>query len=291
MKRDHCSVLAVHPGAELFGSDRMFLESVNGLLSDGAEVTAALPEQGPLAEGPRAEGARIRIVPMLVVRKALLAPRCWARHPGSALRGLLPSWRLLAATTPERVYISTVIAPRWPILARLRRIRAVTHIYGAEASRRRSVSAMLYLPHLASQEVIVSGASCLRAVRRAIPVLASRCRIVLNGVAGLVDPSQLDESFGDATVEGVLASRPVNVRERSGLREAVEDYPTARVVPVDEVERIVRALTQVVEDWSHLIQQAAAGRERVLRRHAPEMYRDSVARAVLGSRHGGWEET
>lgn len=40
-------VLVVHPSAELYGSDRMTLESVRGLRDAGAAVTVVLGSDGP----------------------------------------------------------------------------------------------------------------------------------------------------------------------------------------------------------------------------------------------------
>ncbi len=54
---DQRTVLLVHPGAELFGSDRMLLESAIGLIEAGARVVVALPSSGLLVPELRAAGA------------------------------------------------------------------------------------------------------------------------------------------------------------------------------------------------------------------------------------------
>lgn len=370
------SVLVVHPGAELFGSDRMLLESVNGLVGSGAEVTVAVPEDGPLVEELRNAGANVRITSMLVLRKALMKPRGWPLLLRSAISGFVASWKLLGELSPDAVYVSTIIVPQWPLLARLRRMRAVSHIHEAEASGNRMLSTLLYLPHCASEKTLVNSEFCLSAVRRVLPRLASRCFVVLNGVAapeepslpraridgnlrvlyvgrlsprkgpdlvidaaarvrakgqsvsvtlvgtayagyewfeeGLRDqaartgievefagfrsdvwpylaeadvlavPSRLDESYGNTAVEGVLAQRPVIASNSSGLREAVKDYSTTRLVPVDDAGAIAKALLELVSEWPDLVDDAPAGRAEALRRHAPEVYRSSISHAVLG---------
>lgn len=179
----HATVLVVHPGAELFGSDRMLLESVIGLVECGTRVLVALPESGPLVAELRRAGAEVRIVPMLVLRKSLMAPRGWPRLLTSAISGLIASWRLLGETTPDAVYVSTIIVPQWPVVARLRRTRAVSHVHEAEASGSRVLNALLYLPHVASEWTLVNSDFSLGTIRKALPVLARRCRTVLNGVA------------------------------------------------------------------------------------------------------------
>ncbi len=177
-------VLAVHPGAELFGSDRMFLESVIGLLDTGARVVVALPDQGPLVPHLRDAGASIVIVPMLVLRKALMKPSGWPRLARETFRGVGAAWRLIRRLRPDAVYVSTITAPLWPVVARARRVRAVSHIHEAEASGSKIVNAALYLPHFASDQILVNSEFSRLTIRSAFPRLAARAEIVLNGVVG-----------------------------------------------------------------------------------------------------------
>jgi len=144
------TVLVAHPGAEMFGSDRMLLESVIGFVESGARVVVALPSRGLLDVALREAGAEVVIIPMLVLRKVLLTPRGLPRLFRDAFRGLGAAWRLIGSLRPEAVYVSTIIIPQWPIVARLRRTRSVSHVHEAEASGNRIVNALLYLPHLSS---------------------------------------------------------------------------------------------------------------------------------------------
>lgn len=370
------TILVAHPGAELFGSDRMLLESVRGLVESGSRVVVAVPGEGPLIDELSRSGAEVWITPMFVLRKSLMAPRKWPLLIVSALRGLIASWRLLGEVAPDAVYVSTIIVPQWPLLARLRGKRSVSHVHEAEAAGSRILSALLYLPHLASQRTLVNSLFCRAAVRRALPVLVRRCHVVLNGVEAPVDPtpprddldgrirvlylgrlsprkgpdlvieaasrlrsagrdvsvtlvgavfagyewfeqqlrdqasrtgvqvdfagfredvwpfldqsdvlvvpSRLDESFGNTAVEGILALRPVIASDSSGLREAVGDCSTARLVRVDDADAISGALQEMIDDWDRLVRDASGNRSELLRRHAPATYRAAVAREVLG---------
>lgn len=193
------TVLVVHPGAELFGSDRMLLESVIGLVEAGVRVVVALPEHGPLVEELRASGAEVVTVPMLVLRKALLKPRGWTRLVRSGVGGFAAAWRLLGRLRPDAVYVSTITIPQWPLIARLRRVPATSHVHEAEASGNRLVNTVLYLPHLASRRTLVNSAFSLETIRGALPQLARRSEIVYNGVASPDAPepprAQLDEAL------------------------------------------------------------------------------------------------
>lgn len=191
------TVLVAHPGAELFGSDRMVLESVKGLREADARVVVALPSQGPLVAELRATGAEVVIVPMLVLRKSLLKPRGWPRLVRDTLRGLGSTWRLITKVAPDVVYVSTITIPLWPVVARVRRVRAVTHVHEAESSSR-LINRMLYLPHLASRHTFVNSRFSLGTIRAALPKLAERSSVLYNGVASPAEPVPPRENIAGA---------------------------------------------------------------------------------------------
>ena len=178
------TVLVVHPSAELFGSDRMMLESVMGFIESGCRVVVVVPEQGPLIESAQRAGAEVVIAPMLVLRKALMRPSAWGRLLAESFRGMRAALSLISRVRPDVVYVSTITIPEWPILARMRGVPTVSHIHEAEASGSRLVNIALYLPHLASRRALVNSEFSLATVRRVLPRLARRASVVYNGVAG-----------------------------------------------------------------------------------------------------------
>ncbi|WP_431791787.1 glycosyltransferase [Microbacterium paraoxydans] len=183
------TVLLVHPGAEMFGSDRMLLESATGLVEAGARVVVALPSTGLLVAPLREAGAEVVILPMLVLRKVLLTPRGLPRLFRDTFRGLGSAWRLIGRLRPDAVYVSTIIIPQWPLVARLRGTRGVSHVHEAEASGNTLVNRLLYAPHLASARTLVNSRFSLDTIRRALPTLADRTRVVANGVASPEHPA------------------------------------------------------------------------------------------------------
>lgn len=176
--------LLVHPGAELFGSDRMLLESARGIVDSGARAVVALPEHGPLVEHLRGAGAEVVILPMLVLRKALLRPRGWPTLIRNTLRGAGAAWRLIGRVRPAAVYVSTITIPQWPLLARVRRVPVVSHVHEAEASGSRLINAALYAPHLAATTVLVNSEFSRTTIAAALPRAARHAELVFNGVAG-----------------------------------------------------------------------------------------------------------
>lgn len=374
---DRRTALLVHPGAEMFGSDRMLLESARGLVEAGARVVVALPGRGPLDVELRSAGAEVVIVPMLVLRKALLSPRALPTLLRDAFRGFGAAWRLIGAIRPDVIYVSTIIIPQWPVIARLRRIEAVTHVHEAEASTNRHVMRALTLPHLASQRIIVNSRFTLQTLHSTLGRAASRARIVLNGVAAtespvaprpsvdntlrllyvgrlsprkgtdlavrtaidlhrsgedvsltvvgsafdgyewyeqdlrrlaadsgadivfagyrsdiwpwladadiVVVPSRGDESFGNTSVEGILALRAVVTSDVSGLREAIEGYTRAWSFAADDQTALTMAVRKARAAWREHTPSAPADRELALRRHSPAEYRRAVRAVILPS--------
>lgn len=192
--------LLVHPGAELFGADRMLLESAIAVKASGMECVVAVPTDGQLVAALEAEGIETVTIPMLVLRKALLRPKNWRQLATNAWRGWLSAWKLITQLAPDCVYVSTVTLPQWPLIARLRRVASLTHVHEAEGSASRWVNLMLYLPHLASSTILVNSQFSLQTIERSLPSLAKRADVVDNGVAGPpTSPSAPRESL-----DGVL---------------------------------------------------------------------------------------
>lgn len=177
-------VLIVHPGAELYGADRVMLESAAGLAAAGHDVVAALPEQGPLVAALEAHGVRVVVQKMFVLRKQLLRPRHWPTLVASALGGLVASWRLISRHRPDAAYVSTVVLPQWPALLRLRRVRTITHVHEAEANAPWAMRAFLYSPQLWAHTVIANSAFTADLMHRSLPALRRKTTVVLNPVPG-----------------------------------------------------------------------------------------------------------
>lgn len=188
-------VLIAHPGAELYGADRVTLESAAGLAAAGHEVIAALPEDGPLVAALEERGVRVIVTRMFVLRKQLLRPRRWPTLIASAVGGFLDSWRLVSEHRPDAAYVSTVILPHWPLLLRLRRVPTVTHVHEAESGTPWALRAFLYLPQLWSHAVIANSRFTADLLHRSLPALRRRIRVVLNPIPGPARPAPLREQL------------------------------------------------------------------------------------------------
>lgn len=222
-RTDGETYLLVHPGAELFGSDRMLLESARGLAEVADRVVVALPEEGPLVRPLQEAGAEVVIIPLLVLRKALLRPSGWPALVRNTLRGAAAAWRLLRRVRPRAVYVSTITIPQWPIIARLRRVPVISHVHEAEASASRIVNTVLYAPHLLASTLLVNSEFSRRTIAAHLPGLARRAQLVYNGVAGPTTPEEPRETVDDLRVLYVGRLSP-----RKGVADVLTAVATLR---------------------------------------------------------------
>jgi glycosyltransferase involved in cell wall biosynthesis len=247
-------VVAVHPSAEMYGSDRMFLESVSAL--EGAAL-AVLPHHGPLAEALAARGVQCEIVPFPVLRRvALRSPLAVARFLGEFVVAVPRLARWLRRHGAEVVYVSTVIAPVWVFAGRLARRRVVCHVHESEPGMPRAASAVLLMPLRAAHRVIANSfATCGWIAGSAGRATGSRTAVVHNGVHDPATPETVAPPAGGRrrlVLVGRLSERKgqdVAVRALALLADQGHD---AELVLVGDCfagyEHVVTGLEDLVSD-------------------------------------------
>ena len=113
--------LIAHPGAELYGSDRVMLETITALVDAGWHVDVTIPERGPLLQAAEQRGASVRLDAVPVLREGgtstLGVPR--ARRADAARRPVLdppaaldPTGRRLRVHADHPVVATAGKAPR-----------------------------------------------------------------------------------------------------------------------------------------------------------------------------------
>jgi glycosyltransferase involved in cell wall biosynthesis len=211
-------IVIAHPSADLYGSDRMMLETVEGLVATGAEVIVAVPSGGPLLDHIRAKGALPVVVESLVLRSSLVSLRGAFSILAQSVRSVGAISAFLARYRPATVYVSTVSIPWWPVLARLAGRRVLVHIHEAEGHVRPAIRHLLVLPLLFSSGVIANSRYTIRVLGQSLPKKAARARLVYNGVAG---PSSVTPPRGQLTdpVRLVYFGR---ISHRKGVDVAVD---------------------------------------------------------------------
>jgi len=219
------TALVAHPSAEMYGSDRMLIESVAGLVDAGWQVVVTVPSDGPLVAQVEARGARVVLCPSPVLRKAALRPRGLVSLAVEAVRAVPAATRLLRALRPDALYVSTVTIPLWLPLARVMRVPAVCHVHEAERSAPAVVRQALSLPTLLAASVITNSRFSLDVLADSFSSLGRRAQVVYNGVAG----------------------PEVTVQARQELAGAVRLLYVGRLSPRKGVDVAVEALADLVD--------------------------------------------
>lgn len=178
------TVLVAHPGAELYGSDRVMLESVSAFVDDGWRVVTTLPHGGPLVAELASRGTEVVLVPTPVLRKSALRPRGALRLARDTAVGTVQGVRLLRRTRPQVVYVSTVTIPLWSVLARATGRPVLVHVHEAEGSASALVRRVLAFPLLLASRLVVNSSFSVDVLRRSIGRLTRKATVVYNGVPG-----------------------------------------------------------------------------------------------------------
>ena len=188
------SVLIAHPSADLYGSDRVMLETVEALTSRGNQVVVTLPATGPLVAEIRARGAVVRICPSPVLRKSALRPLGILRLLRESLRSVWPSVRLIRQIQPDVVFVNTITIPLWLMLAKALRLPSICHVHEAEGSLSPLVRRGLTLPLLFADRLVANSKFSVGVLASAFDKLGRRTTVVYNAVASppLVRPARAE---------------------------------------------------------------------------------------------------
>lgn len=184
-------LLVVHPGAELYGADRVLLESASALATT-FDVTVALPGPGPLVQELAARGIRVVQCRMPVLRKAAMRPLGALRLLADAAFGALPALRLIRRHGRAGVYVNTLTLPSWPLLARLAGSPSTCHVHEAEASAPRLLRRGMAMAPLLADRVVANSRFTLEVLCDIAPGLRSRSTVVYNAARppGSVTPAR-----------------------------------------------------------------------------------------------------
>ena len=178
------TILLAHPSAELYGSDRVLLESVSALVDAGWRVVVTVPADGPLLTQLTDRGADVIRCVTPVLRKSALRPWGMVRLMGRSFVGFGAGLRLLLRERPRAIYVSTMTIPLWPLLGRLCRTPVLGHVHEGEASASRVMRAALALPMFLSQRIVANSQFSADVLTSVFPRLASRTSVVYNGIPG-----------------------------------------------------------------------------------------------------------
>ncbi|MGZ8751075.1 MAG: glycosyltransferase [Pseudonocardia sp.] len=177
-------VLVAHPSADLYGSDRVLLETVAALVDAGWQVVVTVPAGGPLCDALEQRGARVMLCPAPVLRKSALRPAGFVRLVVESLRATVAGSRLIRTVDPAVVYVNTVTIPLWILLARAWRRPVVSHVHEAEGSASGLLRRALAAPQLLASAVVTNSEFSTNVLATSFPRLRRRAEVVYNAVPG-----------------------------------------------------------------------------------------------------------
>jgi glycosyltransferase involved in cell wall biosynthesis len=212
------TVLVAHPSAELYGSDRVLLESVEALVAAGARAVVTIPTDGPLVDALVTAGAIVHHAPTPVLRKSMLRPRGFASLLGQSTRGLVAGVRLMRRERPDAVYVNTVTIPLWILVGRLTGRPVLCHVHEAEGSASRLVGTALAAPLLLATHVVANSRYSVEVLGRALSRVARRTEVVHNGVPGPADPAPTRPALAG----GLRVLYVGRLSERKGVDVAID---------------------------------------------------------------------
>jgi glycosyltransferase involved in cell wall biosynthesis len=201
------TVVVAHPSPDIYGSDRMLVESVASLTGH-FRVLVVLPAGGPLVALLADVGAEVVIRPFPVLRKALLSPSGMLRLFGHTCWALPRLIRLLRQRRPAVVYVNTLTIPVWLAAGRLVRTSVICHVHEAEEAVNPLIRRALVLPLLLANRVLTNSRSSRDTLERAGFRRAGRVQVVYNGVPGPPEITPLTTTQpGKLVVVGRLSPR------------------------------------------------------------------------------------
>jgi len=232
------SILCIHPNGELYGSDRVFLQSVRALRErwPTATITALLPFDGPLAAELRKIISDVRVEDIYVLRRSELGWRFALRMPKLALR-VLRARRLMAAR--DLNYVSTVVTADFILASRLLRRPILVHVHELPTGVARQVFSGLLR---ASHAVLVHISDAVR--DSFVGLGGKRAFVVPNGVSAFVGAAP--ESRDDGRLRLLLIGRFNAWKGQPLLLDALALLPAERRARID-----VRLVGSVYADQTH----------------------------------------
>lgn len=204
------NILFVHQSAEMYGSDKVLLYLVTGLLPFGFHPIVLLPEEGPLLTALRNVGIETHIVPVTKIERKTLTMRGLLGLPFSLLTSVRRINRLMQDRSVHIVYSNTLAVLGSAIWAKLRGIPHVWHVHEILMSPRVVRKGFPFLLRLLADKIICNSKMTNEWVVSEQPSVSEKSLVIWNGqgqrpAASLLSAKQFRESFGIAETDLMIA--------------------------------------------------------------------------------------
>jgi len=231
-------ILLAHPGAELYGSDRMAVAAAKALVDAGHVVTAVLPTQGPLEALFKEAGASVTILNLPVLRKSLLKPTSFLRLVARMPRIVALARRALKDVGAEVAYVNTITQPWWLAAARLTGTPSLVHVREAETEISPLAQRVLTAPLALANQIVANSESTRTHLGRQFKGLLRKSRVVYNGkdwAAYFRADFKPDVTSPNLVFVGRLSPRKGPDVAIKALAEVIEGGVDARLVLVGSI--------------------------------------------------------
>ncbi|MGP9683231.1 glycosyltransferase family 4 protein [Brachybacterium sp. AOP3-A1-3] len=178
------TVLVANPSADLYGSDRMMLEAVRGLLSHGSRVVVTCSRTGPLVPVLEELGVDVHVTDVPVIRKSMLSPRGMLHLVRTVASSFPRMRRLIQDVGADVVVANTLTLPFWTLAAKSCGLPAIVYVHEAESSLSVAARTLLTAPLRLASGVVFNSETSRQVCRPRSLERRGRVRVVLNGVAG-----------------------------------------------------------------------------------------------------------
>ena len=221
MKGNGVRILCLHQGAELYGSDRSFLSTIDAI-AESAEVNVVLPERGSLGdEIEKIEGVTIQFFPKGILRKNEL------KHPLRFIKDVVSAiyYYFKLFSQYQIVYINTTVMLSALVAAFFYRFsdkKCLCHV--REIPDRRQLIFFQALLFFSGVELVYNS----KATRDAFKLSG---RVIYNGVEQpeFVDISHAASALVGDKVNLLLIGRINSWKGQDFLVQALSDLPTEKL--------------------------------------------------------------
>ncbi len=202
------NVCFFHPGAALYGADKILILLVEGVSKAGDKAYVYLPYEGPLSEKLRAiPNVTVKTGPLPVLGRRYLSPLGLVRYAWDLLRSVRWLMRELPRVQPDLIHSNTLYLLPAAIAARLHRIPHLWHVHEIVARSRRMGTALAWLATRLSTRVIAVSDAVRRQLVRDYPPLGPKITVIRNGI----DPGSHHPDVDAGAFRAELGLKPDDV--------------------------------------------------------------------------------
>ncbi|PPF34319.1 glycosyltransferase family 4 protein [Pseudoclavibacter sp. AY1H1] len=207
----------------------MAVASVRALVEAGDQVDVVLPSDGPLVPLLTEAGARVLVLPLPVLRKAMLRPLKLLQLAATMPRTIVRSMRVLRRLETDVVYVNTITQPWWLLAAALAKKPRLVHVREAESEQPAIVRRVLLAPLALATRVVCNSKATERYVLDDASGVTGKTSVLYNGKDWAPYEAPAFEGFAEP-VRLLLVGR---ISPRKGTDTAIEAVHLLRQRGID----------------------------------------------------------